>query len=107
MNAKLIYSVLLFSFLLLSCNHSGKDKQVFDVEIANIEKKESPLQDNSNKKQRIPIGNANQNSTDSIATQLPLQAAAHTDWDQKIIKTAILKFEVKISKAIIIPFTIL
>ncbi len=95
MNAKLIYTALLFSSLLLSCSHAVKDKQTFDIQLANIERKEPPPQDHSNKKQKIPVGSLSQYPTDSVAKQFPLQPAALVDWDKKIIKNAVLKFEVK------------
>jgi hypothetical protein len=95
MNAKLLLPTLLFSTFFFSCNHRIKENQVMDTVMADI-KQNAPSQTNkSAENEKIPVGNTNQNSVDSAIAQTPATVVTHTDWDKKIIKTAIVQLEVK------------
>jgi hypothetical protein len=95
MNAKLLLPTLLFSTFLFSCHNNAKETQAMDSVMADIKQNAPPQKQKSGQNEKIPVGNANQNSADSAVVQTPAIVAAHTDWDKKIIKTAIVQLEVK------------
>lgn len=95
MNAKLLLPALLFTTFFFSCNNKARENQMIDTVMADI-KTNAPLQkQKSSAEEKIPVGNANQNATDSSVVQTPVTTVAHKDWDKKIIKTAIVQLEVK------------
>jgi hypothetical protein len=56
MNAKLIYSALLFSSLLFSCDRASKENHVSNTMIADIESNGPPCPRRGDEKQNIPVG---------------------------------------------------
>jgi hypothetical protein len=95
MNAKLLLPVLFFSFYFLSCQNKSNHEQAMDLVALSQSAKAPDPQQKKEQHQKIPVGNLNQNRTDSSATQSPALPNAHEDWDKKIIKTAIVQLEVK------------
>ena len=118
MKTKLISAALLFSVVLFSCDNKKASTQ--DLQLATVEpnseyyKKDenakfaltekptdgSTLTKNNSDANKIPVGNGNQFSFDSVLQQnppkaTPLKPTANIDWDKKIIKTATMKLEVK------------
>jgi len=103
MKTKLIFSALLISTLLFSCNHKD-GKAMYDAEAITMkapvstgdsENQKSSLSERNTDGEKIPVGNDKSPTLDSTAQQAPLKPTARIDWDKKIIKTATLKFEVK------------
>ncbi|HMK04859.1 MAG TPA: DUF4349 domain-containing protein [Ferruginibacter sp.] len=89
-----IASILLFSFL-VSCKNKNKTSyDMVDTQLSELKKTAQEPNDNENRKQ-IPVGDFQQNATDSAIVPLPVKAVSNPDWDKKIIKTATLKLEVK------------
>jgi hypothetical protein len=95
MNAKLLLPTLLFSVFFFSCNNKAKENQVMDSAMADTKTNAPSQKQKSRENEKIPVGNSSQNSADSAVVQTPAIVAAHTDWDKKIIKTAIVQLEVK------------
>ena len=95
MNAKLLLPTLLFSTFFFSCQNNAKENQATDSVMADIKKNAPSQKQKSGGNEKIPVGNTNQNLADSTVTQTPATTVARTDWDKKIIKTAIVQLEVK------------
>jgi len=95
MNAKLLLPALLFTTFLFSCHNNSKENQVADSLMADTKNVPPQSRQKSVENEKIPVGNSSQSVADSSVAQTPATAVAHTDWDKKIIKTAIVQLEVK------------
>ena len=94
MKLKLIAATLLAVSVLLSCKNkfNQKESEAFSVNDTEL-KTQAPPDTKDNKQQRIPVGNGS--VPDSIIGSSTPQPQSHVDWDKKIIKTAVVKLEVK------------
>ena len=100
MKTKLFAAAILFFAILISCNRTAeKDNlQVLNSKTSDLNK--PPLQKEvKDEKQKIPVGTLQSPSTDSAAPSFATKPVSNPDWDKKIIKTALLKLEVKDFKA--------
>ncbi len=95
MNAKLLLPALLFATFLFSCHNNSKENQVADSLMADSKNVPPQSLQNGAENEKVPVGNSSQSIADSSFPQTPASAVAHTNWDKKIIKTAIVLLEVK------------
>ena len=95
MISKLLLLIFLSTFFLFSCNSSNKEITVQDSELANIENATGSTNTSEVEQNQIPLQKIKQPFADSTSAKNTVQSNASVDWDKKIIKTAILKFEVK------------
>ena len=95
MKTKLFTTALLVFTLLISCNRNAEKKyETRDLQLADV-KEPSGLND-KHEKQQIPVGNFPLQATDSAGSPVPVTPVlSNPDWDNKIIKTASLKVEIK------------
>lgn len=95
MKTKLMLAAITLMAGLISCNKSGNQKDKTSLHSLMNEAQLSPLQKADLKQQQIPVGSLQQSLTDSGTIPLPVKAVTNSDWDKKIIKTTMLKLEVK------------
>jgi hypothetical protein len=95
MNAKLLLNTLLFATFFFSCKNYSNENHAQDLVMADAQTNAPSQKQKNEENEKIPVGNSNQNLTDSSVTQTKVTTVAHTDWDKKIIKTAIVQLEVK------------
>lgn len=124
MKTKLISSALLFSAVLFSCNNRQASSQDLSASPGTIDSKsyksangnstnlkndetfaitertvadENGVKTNGSDRDKIPVGNQQPPSLDTVATPIPspIKSVGKVDWDKKIIKTATMKLEVK------------
>ena len=90
-----IAALLIFSFF-ISCNREGKVAELKSAEYDLADTKGTLNQQSIEKdKQQIPVGKYSPLATDTSASSSPAPVNTSPDWDNKIIKTASVKLEIK------------
>lgn len=88
MKAKLFITALISFFIFISCNYKNRKEQ-YNALVTDMEQQAS-----DSTKEKIPVGTFQQLLADSLAQPLR-SASVNPDWDKKMIKTGLLKLEVK------------
>lgn len=96
MKTKIFIASLFISFFFIACNkNANKIKDATsNYELSELKGTVSE-QTNDKENQEIPVSKFSPPDTNSIASPTQPTVSARTDWDNKIIKTATLKLEIK------------
>lgn len=96
MKTKLFISTIFIISFFIGCDKAADKSQAETIDYPISDQgSQEPQKNKDNEKQQIPIGKFSPFAADSAVSPLPTAVAIHTDWDNKIIKNATLKVEVK------------
>jgi len=94
MKSKLFIAAIAITSFFISCNNAKEKSETAVMDYTMADQKEQEPQNKKDEKPQIPVGKFSP-LTDSTASALQTPVVSHTNWDNKIIKNATLKVEIK------------
>ncbi len=95
MKTKLFIAAIVITAVFISCKNTKEKSASETMDYTIADQPSQDPQKNKEEKQQIPVGKFSPLITDSAVSLLQTPVVSHTNWDNKIIKNATLKVEIK------------